>query len=214
VSRHEHSGAFSHFFPPLSSRSFHSCQQRLQWIDLPPPFHLPAYSSHRSGSPLPRDLAASSSSYFSEMSSSSPPIFKAPNKFFDSLSNAEKVRARAIGGRNSLSGGSLASLGVEAALGAGEKQRAGSNVGGLRPTKVMPTQDELGVGSGETGGGASTPRSGESKSEGEEHSVELQFESENIIPFAHYGYVVRPWFSFFPPSLPFPHLSFFPVPSS
>lgn len=83
----------------------------------------------------------------------------------------------------------MASLGQQTEV--AEKMRSGSNAGGLRPTKVMPAQDELSPGGGNAEAGASTPRSGESKSEVEEHSVELQFESENIIPSAHYGYVVR-----------------------
>ncbi|GAA5904558.1 hypothetical protein JCM6882_004907 [Rhodosporidiobolus microsporus] len=154
-----------------TGRLFAGCQDTsIQWIDLPPPFHLPAFSSHRSGSPHPRDLAAAS--YFSPQSSS-PPIFKAPNKFFDSLSNAEKVRARALGGRNSLSGGSLATLGKE--------HEAAE--GGSRPNKVPPPSK------GESLDDEDLPTHASGASKGEEHVVELQFESERIVPFAHYGYV-------------------------
>ncbi|BGP20053.1 hypothetical protein JCM10213_003563 [Rhodosporidiobolus nylandii] len=151
-----------------TGRLFAGCQDTsIQWIDLPPPFHLSAFSSHRAGSPLPRDLAATA--YFSPQSSS-PPIFKAPNKFFDSLSNAEKVRARALGGRNSLSGGSLSSLGKDAEAKGGQ------------PANVVPLRNEDEMEN-------SVRRSGISESLGEEHSVELQFSSESIVPFAHYGYV-------------------------
>ncbi|GAA5984956.1 hypothetical protein JCM11641_005597 [Rhodosporidiobolus odoratus] len=132
-----------------TGRLFAGCQDTsMQWIDLPPPFHLSAFSSHRSGSPLPRDLASSD---FSNQSSS-PPILKSHNKFFDSLSNAEKVRARAFGGRNSLSGGSLHSLEREATTVAGNNGAT----------------DEI---------------------KEDEHAVELQFAQENIVPFAHYGYI-------------------------
>ncbi|GAA5873250.1 hypothetical protein JCM8547_008613 [Rhodosporidiobolus lusitaniae] len=155
-----------------TGRLYAGCQDTsIQWIDLPPPFHLPAFSSHRSGSPLPRDLAASSSV---SALSSSPPIFKAPSKFFDSLSAQEKVRARAIGSRNSLSGGSLNTLG--SAGGKEDKDRD-------RPVKVPPPRSDQ----GDEEHTSTAGRSGESK--GDEHVVELQFESEHIVPFAHFGYV-------------------------
>ncbi|GAA5821143.1 hypothetical protein JCM11251_001983 [Rhodosporidiobolus azoricus] len=161
-----------------TGRLFAGCQDTsIQWIDLPPIFHLAAFSSHRSGSPAPRDLAASS--YFSPQSSS-PPIFKAPNKFFDSLSNQEKVRARAmgVGGRGSVSSGSLASLGKE-----------GEDWGKLQkipPTLSMSPRGEAGI-SGDVDD--ETPRDASRAGQADEHVVELQFESENIVPFAHYGYV-------------------------
>lgn len=52
------------------------------------------------------------------------------------------------------------------------------------PEKVPPPR-----GSGETG--ALSGEAGGSGETHDEHVVELQFESDNIIPFAHYGYVVR-----------------------
>ncbi|GAA6037565.1 hypothetical protein JCM8097_006116 [Rhodosporidiobolus ruineniae] len=162
-----------------TGRLFAGCQDTsIQWIDLPPPFHLSAYSSHRSGSPHPRDLAQSS--YFSTTQSSSPPIFKAPNKFFDSLSNAEKVRARALGAgsKASASNGSLKSM----ATGGSADKDGGEGKAWLTPEKVPPPR-----GSGETG--ASLGEAGGSGATHDEHVVELQFESDNIIPFAHYGYV-------------------------
>ncbi|GAA5842241.1 hypothetical protein JCM3766R1_005079 [Sporobolomyces carnicolor] len=75
-------------------RLYAGCQDTsIQWIDLPPEVHSEAFSSHPSGSPLPQHVA--SLSYFAR--SSSPPIHRPPNKFFDSLSNADKVRARMSG---------------------------------------------------------------------------------------------------------------------
>ncbi|GAA5958312.1 hypothetical protein JCM3765_004788 [Sporobolomyces pararoseus] len=75
-------------------RLYAGCQDTsIQWIDLPPEVHSEAFSSHPSGSPLPQHVA--SLSYFAR--SSSPPIYRPPNKFFDSLSNADKVRARMSG---------------------------------------------------------------------------------------------------------------------
>ncbi|GAA6060784.1 hypothetical protein JCM10212_005433 [Sporobolomyces blumeae] len=72
-------------------RLYAGCQDTsIQWIDLPPTVHAEAFSSHPSGSPLPQHVA--SASYFAR--SASPPIVRPPNKFFDSLSNADKVRAR------------------------------------------------------------------------------------------------------------------------
>ncbi|GAA6010624.1 hypothetical protein JCM11491_002998 [Sporobolomyces phaffii] len=75
-------------------RLYAGCQDTsIQWIDLPPDVHTEAFSTHPSGSPLPQHVA--SLSYFAR--SSSPPIYRPPNKFFDSLSNADKVRARVSG---------------------------------------------------------------------------------------------------------------------
>lgn len=86
-------------------RLYAGCQDTsIQWIDLPPTVHSEAFSSHPSGSPLPQHVA--SLSYFAH--SSSPPIYRPPNKFFDSLSNADKLRARTAGdvsGSRSVEGG-------------------------------------------------------------------------------------------------------------
>lgn len=90
---------------------------RAQWVDLPPAPHPStandSSASHRSPvqSPHHPHSHASSQSYFSSSPlSHSPPIYKAPNKFFDSISQADKNRARALGSRRG-SGDSLNTLG-------------------------------------------------------------------------------------------------------
>ncbi|KAM0756418.1 Zn-dependent exopeptidase [Meredithblackwellia eburnea MCA 4105] len=75
----------------------------IQWIDLPPAFHLEAHS-HQVGS-LPPYLSSSHSA------SSSPPIHRTPNKFFDSISVTDRPRSRLS--RNSNSATSLVNLGRE-----------------------------------------------------------------------------------------------------
>ncbi|GAA5875874.1 hypothetical protein JCM1840_002961 [Sporobolomyces johnsonii] len=92
-------------------RLYAGCQDTsIQWIDLPPAFHDDVFSTHGpSGSPLPQQIA--SESYF-DGRSSSPPIHRPPNKFFDSLSQADKARARMQMGRHSASTGSLPNFGL------------------------------------------------------------------------------------------------------
>lgn len=149
----------------------------LQWIDLPPTFHLPLTpSSHYPpGSPLSSSHA---SSHAFSTSPHSPPIFKAPNKFFDSLSQTEKNRARVTG------------LGSPGALGGG----GGATPSGLH-SKSTAHLVGLGTSSSRPGtpDGATTPRAGGAA--GGAEPLELQFEAECIVPFAHFGYVVRPLFS-------------------
>lgn len=88
-----------------------------QWIDLPPaPQPSAAHESSASHpSPIqsphhPHSHASAHSYLSSSPLSHSPPIYKAPNKFFDSVSQADKNRARALGSRRG-SGDSLNTLG-------------------------------------------------------------------------------------------------------
>ncbi|GAA6008400.1 hypothetical protein JCM10207_000113 [Rhodosporidiobolus poonsookiae] len=168
-------------------RLFAGCQDTsIQWIDLPPAFHLSSFPPSSAPTPtpgsstpiplppsaphplpLPRDLSTerTPTALFGP-GSSSPPIYKAPNKFFDSLSNAEKVRQRA--GLSASSGG---------AGGAGRRGSAGS------------VKSLGGVGGGAGGEGEEGEGAQRTRGEGDENAVELQFESEQIVPFAHFGYV-------------------------
>ncbi|KAL8283220.1 hypothetical protein RQP46_005998 [Phenoliferia psychrophenolica] len=75
------------------------------WIDLPPAFHLEAHS-HPIGS-VPAHLASTQSA------ASSPPIHRAPNKFFDGLSIADRPRLRTGPNTHSSSATSLVSLSRE-----------------------------------------------------------------------------------------------------
>ncbi|BGP11341.1 hypothetical protein JCM10049v2_007246 [Rhodotorula toruloides] len=101
-----------------TARLYAGCQDTsIQWVDLPPAPHPStandSSASHRSPvqSPHHPHSHASSQSYFSSSPlSHSPPIYKAPNKFFDSISQADKNRARALGSRRG-SGDSLNTLG-------------------------------------------------------------------------------------------------------
>ncbi|BGP43435.1 hypothetical protein JCM10449v2_007470 [Rhodotorula kratochvilovae] len=146
-----------------TGRLFAGCQDTsIQWIDLPPTFHLTA-SHHPSGSPLLSTSHTSSHGLHSG-SPHSPPIFKAPNKFFDSLSQAEKNRAR-VAGAHSKSATNLVGMGAG----------AGSSAGSA--TSSRPGTPD----------GASTPRP-PAVANGAE-PVELQFEADCIVPFAHFGYV-------------------------
>ncbi|CEQ42056.1 SPOSA6832_03827, partial [Sporobolomyces salmonicolor] len=97
--------------PKGKGRLYAGCQDTsIQWIDLPPAFHEEVFSTHGpSGSPLPQQIA--SESYF-DGRSSSPPIHRPPNKFFDSLSQADKARARMQMGKHSASTGSLPTFGL------------------------------------------------------------------------------------------------------
>lgn len=85
-------------------RSAHTA--RSQWIDLPPAFRLEAHAH-------PFGVLSShlSSSHPYPATSSSPPIHRAHNKFFDSLTLADRPKARL--GRNSASTTSLVNLGHE-----------------------------------------------------------------------------------------------------
>ncbi|GAA6048648.1 hypothetical protein JCM3770_001999 [Rhodotorula araucariae] len=142
-----------------TGRLFAGCQDTsIQWIDLPPTFPLPT-SRHPHGSPLLSTSHSSAHGPFSG-SSHSPPIFKAPNKFFDSLSQAEKNRAR-VGGAHSKSATNLVGMGAAGAEGLGS--------------------------SPSTPDGASTPRVHRAAHGAE--AVDLQFEADCIVPFAHFGYV-------------------------
>ncbi|GAA5998967.1 glutamine amidotransferase subunit DUG2 [Rhodotorula paludigena] len=150
-----------------TGRLYAGCQDTsIQWIDLPPAH---VHSSQPPPSPLLAASHTSTSGYFSTGSPHSPPIFKAPNKFFDSLSQADKNRARVvgasaggIGGLHSASTGSLITLGARAS------------------TSYPGTPDE--------GKGAASSSRDSPKLEGGE-AIELQFQAECIVPFAHFGYV-------------------------
>ncbi|GAA5844298.1 hypothetical protein JCM9279_001759 [Rhodotorula babjevae] len=158
-----------------AGRLFAGCQDTsIQWIDLPPTFHLPLSSTHYPpGSPLSSSYA---SSHGFSTSPHSPPIFKAPNKFFDSLSQTEKNRARVTG---------LASPG---ALGGSSGGGGGATPSGLH-SKSTANLVGLGASSSRPGtpDGTSTPRAGGTA--GGAEPLELQFEAECIVPFAHFGYV-------------------------
>ncbi|GJN94288.1 hypothetical protein Rhopal_007362-T1 [Rhodotorula paludigena] len=150
-----------------TGRLYAGCQDTsIQWIDLPPAH---VHSTQPPGSPLLAASHTSTSGYFSTGSPHSPPIFKAPNKFFDSVSQADKNRARVvgasaggIGGLHSASTGSLITLGARAS------------------TSYPGTPDE--------GKGAASSSRDSPKLEGGE-AIELQFQAECIVPFAHFGYV-------------------------
>ncbi|BGP03427.1 hypothetical protein JCM10021v2_007160 [Rhodotorula toruloides] len=101
-----------------TGRLYAGCQDTsIQWIDLPPTPHPSTANDSSASHPSPVQSPhhphshASSHSYFSSSPlSHSPPIYKAPNKFFDSISQADKNRARALGSRRG-SGDSLNTLG-------------------------------------------------------------------------------------------------------
>ncbi|BGP27612.1 hypothetical protein JCM10295v2_006586 [Rhodotorula toruloides] len=104
-----------------TGRLYAGCQDTsIQWVDLPPAPHPsaapdssashPSHASPIQSPHLPHSHASSHSYLSTSPLSRSPPIYKAPNKFFDSISQADKNRARALGSRRG-SGDSLNTLG-------------------------------------------------------------------------------------------------------
>lgn len=98
----------------------------------------------------------------------SPPIFKTPNRFFDSLTEADRARTRiglsaSSSGRHSLNTSNAAT------------PLASSPVGSA-PKTSPPI--------------AHAQEAGPIRTQFEPNSVELQFQAECIAPFAHNGYVV------------------------
>ncbi|KAI5474387.1 beta-ala-his dipeptidase [Pseudohyphozyma bogoriensis] len=104
----------------------------ISWIDLPPSFLHDAHFTHSHGShphgSLPPHLSTSYQS-----ASSSPPIYKAPNKFFDSLSQNDRPRSRL--GRHAGSTSSLPGLAREFEEGEGTS-------GGSKDEHVVELQFE------------------------------------------------------------------------
>lgn len=129
---------------------------RWQWIDLPPAFHLEALSAAPAGSPLASVLSSSPGA-------SSPPIHRAPNRFFDSLTLLDKARARGLG-----TGGAAGGFGVT---------RNGTSSSSLATLSKETPFDG-------TQSGSHTPP------KPDEHVIELQFQMGSIATCAHYGYVV------------------------
>ncbi|POY70603.1 hypothetical protein BMF94_6381 [Rhodotorula taiwanensis] len=143
-----------------AGRLYAGCQDTsIQWIDLPPPFQLSA-----------EDVApVSHGGRMSPVSGSphSPPIFKTPNRFFDSLTEADRARTRiglsaSSSGRHSLNTSNAAT------------PLASSPVGSA-PKTSPPI--------------AHAQEAGPIRTQFEPNSVELQFQAECIAPFAHNGYV-------------------------
>lgn len=147
----------------------------MQWIDLPPSFHLPPKGVHLaplsahsppSASPDSTPTEPSSSSLgvpvgllpqsilqeqFHYPLSASPPIHRVPNKFFDSLSSADLARGRPSA-RNASS----------------------SSLPGLLAKSLESDEEHGGKGKGKV-----------------VRTVELQFAEQCIANYAHFGYVVR-----------------------
>lgn len=100
LSGHEYSGAST---PSFASRllTFE------QWIDLPPPYHISASSSAFS-----HESSANPLYNLNSPPRSSPPIYKPHNKFFDTLTLADRPRSQQISGGlgRTLAGSSSASL--------------------------------------------------------------------------------------------------------
>lgn len=155
-------------FPRLRcKRSPHSPGSLRQWIDLPPFFHLPdehASAHSHSG----RNSPASGSPH-------SPPIYKTPSRFFDSLTEADRARTK-----------------LRPSSAASDRHSAGAS------PAVTPLADGTPVGSAPRNSplqpGSQTQEAATSSSAPslEPHCVELQFQPECIAPFAHHGYVVCP----------------------
>ncbi|BGP54969.1 hypothetical protein JCM8202v2_002557 [Rhodotorula sphaerocarpa] len=146
-------------------RLYAGCQDTsIQWIDLPPFFHLPdehASAHSHSG----RHSPASGSPH-------SPPIYKTPSRFFDSLTEADRARTK-----------------LRPSSAASDRHSAGAS------PAVTPLADGTPVGSAPRNSplqpGSQTQEAATSSSAPslEPHCVELQFQPECIAPFAHHGYV-------------------------
>ncbi|GAA5877521.1 hypothetical protein JCM3774_005895 [Rhodotorula dairenensis] len=145
-----------------AGRLFAGCQDTsIQWIDLPPPFQLTSESEEPHSTSTGRMSPASGSPH-------SPPIFKTPNRFFDSLTEADRARSRvgaASTGRHSLSTSTVPTLTTASPVG---------SVPEPSPPVGLKGQDD-----------AAQPAARKV----EPHTIELQFQAECIAPFAHHGYV-------------------------
>ncbi|ORY68046.1 hypothetical protein BCR35DRAFT_294767 [Leucosporidium creatinivorum] len=104
-------------------RLYAGCQDTsIMWIDLPPSFHLEALSTLPPGSP---SLPLSS---LSTSARSSPPIHRAPNKFFDSLNARDWSRSGSAKPSHSSSATSLVGLARESGEDGGEGSKKDEHV--------------------------------------------------------------------------------------
>lgn len=141
-----------------------------QWIDLPPPFQLATEEE-----PYATNNTTGRMSPASAGSPHSPPIFKTPSRFFDSLTDADRAKSRvgagvspSSGGRHSLSTSTVPTLTPSSPVGSLPKASPDSVLTAAEQEQTTTTTRKL-----------------------EPHTVELQFDADCIAPFAHHGYVVR-----------------------
>ncbi|KAG0655005.1 hypothetical protein C6P46_001294 [Rhodotorula mucilaginosa] len=153
-----------------AGRLFAGCQDTsIQWIDLPPPFQLATEEE-----PYATNNTTGRMSPASAGSPHSPPIFKTPSRFFDSLTEADRAKSRvgvsssSPSGRHSLSTSTVPTLTPSSPV--GSLPKASPDSVGLtaeqEQTTTTTTMRKL-----------------------EPHTVELQFDADCIAPFAHHGYV-------------------------
>lgn len=139
-----------------------------QWIDLPPPFQLSSEPDNTHSASGPGGISSPASG-----SPHSPPIFKVPNRFFDSLTEADRARSK-IGvssGRHSLSTSAVPTLTMSSPVGSVPKSSSPLLLKGEGEVQANGEQQQ--------------------QRKVEPHTIELQFQAECIAPFAHHGYVVR-----------------------